>query len=576
MRGSLSLARTCLSVVIFGMCLLAFNQQGAGQDVNASLEGTVLDPNGAVVPSAKLTLTNSTSGIQLNFVTDAAGEYNFRNLTPGIYDLAVAAPSFESFVRKGIELAVNQHARVDVNLTLGNTSQTVTVSADASLINYETPTLSLGVSPETLQDFPLVISGAPRSSVTVAILMPGVTTGGGGNAYNSRTNGGIITGDEAVVDGATAAEGFMNQSGMVSLQTDFGMSPDITSEVKILGSNYDAQYGNSTSGQLIVQTRSGGETFHGAAYEYFRNDALNAKQYGATSKTPDKENDFGANVGGPIWIPGYHARTDLVKGYFYFNWEGFQDHGAAGSSTLSIASLNARAGNFSGAGTQLYYPYDTNKYGALAGQAIPGNQIDPNFEDPIAKVFLSKLPNPTNGQEINNYFIPKAGQGSLTNSENVYFFRIDVNVGQADHFYYTFWWQFSGVNAQTNLPVALSTATPANPENAPIQRMNWEHNLSSLMTNHATLGYLSRNEGYYALNGKAGLPIVPGVANSTYQPQMNVWRWLLAIGKQRPPQFERQSDHPRHLGIQRRLHQDPGEAHRQRRCGVDPQRHEYP
>jgi hypothetical protein len=535
MRGSLSAARTCLSVVIFGMCLLALNQQGAGQDVNASLEGTVLDPNGAVVPSAKLTLTNSSSGIQLNFVTDAAGEYNFRNLTPGIYDVAVTAPSFESFVRKGIELAVNQHARVDVNLTLGNTSQTVTVSADASLINYETPTLSLGVSPETLQDFPLVISGAPRSSVTVAILMPGVTTGGGGNAYNSRTNGGIITGDEAVVDGATAAEGFMNQSGMVSLQTDFGMSPDITSEVKILGSNYDAQYGNSTSGQLIVQTRSGGETFHGAGYEYLRNDALNAKQYGATSKTPDKENDFGANVGGPIWIPGYHARTDRVKGYFYFNWEGFQDHGGASSSTLSIASLNARAGNFSGAGTQLYYPLDTNKYGALAGQAIPGNQIDPNFEDPIAKVFLSKLPNPTNGQEINNYFIPKAGQGSLTNSENVYFFRIDVNVGQADHFYYTFWWQFSGVNAQTNLPIALSTATPANPENAPIQRMNWEHNLSSLMTNHATLGYLSRNEGYYALNGKAGLPIVPGVANSTYQPEMTFGGGYSQLGNSSPP-----------------------------------------
>jgi Carboxypeptidase regulatory-like domain len=534
MRG-LSIARTCFSAVILGILLLAFNQQSAAQDVNASLEGTVQDPNGAVVPSAKLTLTNESNGAQLNFVTDAAGEYNFRNLTPAIYDLSVTATGFETFVRKGVELAVNQHARIDVKLTLGNTSQTVTVSADASLINYETPTLSLGVSPETLQDFPLVISGAPRSSVTVAILMPGVTTGGGGNAYNSRTNGGIVTGDEAVVDGATAAEGFMNQSGMVSLQTDFGMSPDITSEVKILGSNYDAQYGNSTSGQLIVQTRSGGESFHGAGYEYFRNDALNAKQYGATAKTPDKENDFGANVGGPIWIPGYHARTDYVKGYFYFNWEGFQDHGGASSSTLSIASLNARAGNFSGAGTQLYYPFDPSKYGALAGQPILNNQIDPNFEDPIAKVFLSKLPNPTNGQEINNYFIPRSGQGSLTNSENVYFFRIDVNVGQADHFYYTFWWQFSGVNTQSDLPVALSTASPANPENAPIQRMNWEHNLSSLMTNHATLGYLSRNEGYYALNGKAGLPTVPGVANSTYQPEMTFGGGYSTLGSSNPP-----------------------------------------
>ena len=210
-----------------------------------------------------------------------------------------------------------------------------------------------------------------------------MTTGGGGNAYNSRTNGGIITGDEAVVDGATAAEGFMNQSGMVSLQTDFGMSPDITSEVKILGSNYDAQYGNSTSGQLIVQTRSGGESFHGAGYEYLRNDALNAKQYGASSKTPDKENDFGANVGGPIWIPGYHSRTDLVKGYFFFNWEGFQDHGGASSSTYSIASLAARGGNFTNAGSQLYYPADSAKYGASQG----GPDLFPTTRSiPISKI----------------------------------------------------------------------------------------------------------------------------------------------------------------------------------------------
>ena len=520
MHGSDCKASTCLFTVLLGIFLLPVNQRSFAQDVNASLSGSVTDPSGAVIPGAKLTLINESSGAQQNFQTDSGGEYRFPNLPPGIYDLSVTAPAFESFVRKGIELAVNQDARVVVKLPVGTADQTVTVSADASLINYENPTISGGVSPETLQDFPLVISGAPRSSVTVAILMPGVTTGGGGNAYNSRTNGGIETGDEAVVDGATAAEGFMNQSGMVSLQTDFGMSPDITSEVKILTSNYDAQYGNSTSGQLIVQTRSGGEKFHGAAYEYLRNDAFNAKQYGAAAKSPDKENDFGANIGGPIWIPGYHSRDARVKGYFYFNWEGFQDHGGASSSTLSIASLAARAGNFSGAGSQLYYPADRVKYGALAGTAIPGNQIDPNFEDPIAKAFLGQMPAPTNGQEVNNYFIPKAGQGSLTNSENVYFFRVDTNVGQKDHFYYTFWWQFSGVNEQTNLPVAISTARPADPENAPIQRLNWEHSLSSLMTNHATVGYLSRNEGYYSLNGKADLPKVPGVASSNYLPTM--------------------------------------------------------
>src|ERR1700749_3836626 len=130
------------------------------------------------------------------------------------------------------------------------------------------------------------------------------------------------------------------------------------------------------------------------------------------------------------------------------------------------------------------------------------------------------MPTPTNNGEINNYYIPKAGQGSLTSSENVYFWRTDFNVGSRDHLYYTYWWQYSGVNAETNLPLALSTASPANPENAPIQRLNWEHNFSDVMTNHFTFGYLNRNEGYYALNGHANLPKVPGVPNPDYLPEM--------------------------------------------------------
>ena len=104
---------------LFGIFLLAVNQQSFGQDVNASLSGSVTDPSGAVIPGAKVTLINEASGARQDFQTDAGGEYNFRNLPPGIYDLSVTAPAFESFVRKGIELAVNQNARVDVKLTVG-------------------------------------------------------------------------------------------------------------------------------------------------------------------------------------------------------------------------------------------------------------------------------------------------------------------------------------------------------------------------------------------------------------------------------------------------------------------------
>src|SRR5580698_1744160 len=384
-----------LLLLLLGVFLVAAGPRGYCQDTNASLEGTVTDPANAAIPGAKLTLTNLATGFQSNFVSDASGEFSFHNLTPGRYDLTVEAAGFKSTTQKGIELAVNQSARNDVHLAVGNAAETVTVSADASLINYDNPTLEGGIAPETLQDFPLTISGAPRSSVTVAILLPGVTTGGGGNAYNARSNGGLVTGDEAIVDGATAMEGFMNQSGMVSLETDFGMSPDITSEVHILTANYDAQYGNTTSGQIIIETKSGGEKFHGAAYEYIRNQLFNAFPYGAgtTSRKPqDEENDYGANIGGPILLPKLHGTNSFLKGYFYFNWEGFKDLGGSTPSTLTIPSVNDVAGNFSKWGTQLYYHNDPGKYGELAGTAIPNNMIPSTFEDPIAKAFMADLP----------------------------------------------------------------------------------------------------------------------------------------------------------------------------------------
>jgi hypothetical protein len=172
----------------------------------------------------------------------------------------------------------------------------------------------------------------------------------------------------------------------------------------------------------------------------------------------------------------------------------------------------------------LYYPNDPSRFGADAGTAIAyqglTNQINPKYEDPVAAAWISVMPTPTTGGELNNYYIPKAGQGSLTSSENVYFWRTDFNIGSKDHLYYTYWWQYSGLNTATNLPLAISTASPASPENAPIQRLNWEHNFSSLMTNHFTLGYLNRNEGYYALNGHANLPKVTGVANANWLPEM--------------------------------------------------------
>lgn len=513
-------------VLIVALCGVATVQLNA-QDTNASLSGTVMDPTGAIVPGAKMMLTNGATAFQLKTSSSDAGGYTFRNLTPGKYDLNVSAPGFGSFLQKGIELALNQTARVDIHLKIGQSDETVTVTGDASLINYENPTLEGGVSPETLQNLPLTISGSPRAATGLVILLPGVSTGSSGNPYNARIDGGIVIGDEAVLDGVTMTEGYMNQSGMTSLYGDFQMSPDMVSEVHVLTSNYEAQYGSSTSGQIIVQSKGGSETFHGAAFEYIRNDALNAIQYGGTAKSPDKENNYGANIGGPVAVPWLHGQHSSRKAYFYFNWEGFQDHGAAVAPVLSIASLNARQGNFSnlkdsnGGLIPLYYPIvtdRTNPLYAYSGQRIPDNIIDPaifaKIEDPIAKAWVAAMPTPTNGNELNNYLVPNGNQNSSLNDENIYMTREDFSFRDSDHVYFTYWRQYAKPDNSSYLPRAISTAEPSNPLNAPISRMNWEHTFSPNMTNHASFGYFNDNQGYYSLNAGANLPKVNGVANN--------------------------------------------------------------
>ena len=301
MTQRMSKVMSCL-ILFLGIGLLAVASRSYGQDTNASLSGTVTDQTSAAIPDAKLSLVNAATGFTSTYTSDGAGQFTFRNLTPGTYNLSVGAKGFQSNVQKGLILSINQAARVDIHLTVGTEAQTVTVSADTSLINYDNPTLEGGISPETLNDMPLTVAGAPRSSVSLAIMMPGVTTGGTGSAFNARINGGLVTGDEALLDGATMTEGYMNQSGMVSLQGDFQMSPDMVSEVKVLSANYGAQYGSTTSGQLIVVSKGGGEQFHGAGFYFLRNDALNAAAYGQQVSI-DKENNYGANIGGPILLP---------------------------------------------------------------------------------------------------------------------------------------------------------------------------------------------------------------------------------------------------------------------------------
>src|SRR5215469_3933762 len=225
----------------FWLACAGFSIAAYGQIGNASLGGTVSDQSGGVVAAAELTLNNKATNFQSKATTNERGEYTFRNLNPGTYDLSVSKQGFQSFIETGLVITINESARADAVLRVGSVTETVTVSGENTLINYDNGTVQGGADPQTVNNLPLVVEGKPRSSAALAVLLPGVSTGSSSEAFQARINGGLESGDEALLDGATMQEGFMSQSGMVSIQQDFQMSPDMVQEVKVLTSSYFLQ-----------------------------------------------------------------------------------------------------------------------------------------------------------------------------------------------------------------------------------------------------------------------------------------------------------------------------------------------
>src|SRR6266480_1668401 len=397
---------------VFILCvgLSVFAPPALAQIGNASLGGTVMDPSGGVIADAELALTSQATGFEAKAVSNERGEYTFRNLTPGTYDLKVTKTGFQNYVQKDIVLTINQFGRADATLKVGATSETVTVEAQSTLINFDNGTLQGGADPETVKQLPLTVEGKPRSSAGLAVLLPGISTGSSNQAFQARINGGQESGDEALLDGATMQEGFMSQSGMVSIHQDFQMSPDMVQEVKVLTSSYDPQYGSSTSGQITMVSKGGTSQFHGAAFEYARNAALNANtwtnNFNGNPRPPDNEHNFGANFGGPAKLPWINSGKH--KTFFYFNWESYHQAGGSNTPTISIPSLLERNGDFSdwvdaktGLLIPIYMPGNASAScqaaaGVGPGQQFPGNQIPQGCISPIAAAYMAALPTPTN------------------------------------------------------------------------------------------------------------------------------------------------------------------------------------
>jgi hypothetical protein len=519
---------------VFAFAAVLLAPAGAtGQTVNGAVVGVVQDSSGGVVPDVALTIRNiARDEIVGTIVSEADGSYAFRNLAPGKYEVQATKDGFNPVSFPDVEVTLGQQVRLDVALAAGGVSERVEVLGGTSVLGT-TPTQEHGISPETLNQLPLLFGTGPRAAATFALLMPGVSTGAGNNAFDARINGGLQSGDEASVDGVSMQQGFMSQGGMVSILQDFPMSPDMVSEIKVLTSGYAPEYGSSTGGQIMAVTKSGSNQFHGSAFEFHQDASLTGIQWGG-QKNPYNKNNFGANIGGPIPVPGM---GDKWKNFFYFDHERYRQVGGATADVLSIPSMLERQGDFrdwrdaSGNLIPIYDPATlrSDGHGGFIKDQFMGcdgktpNVICANRINPIVQPWLAALPNPTSAGPLNNFQAPPIPDTILGDSD-YYMWRIDSQIGNNDHVFASFWHQRAPAKFYSQLPQAIATETYSDPQNSWVNRMNYDKVFTSTFLNHMSMGYLNRNEGYGCVNQDFAdeFPQIGGVAGHNVPPTINL------------------------------------------------------
>ncbi len=365
----MSRAAANIVLVIFIAAMVCFGQIAP----TSSLEGTVADPSGSIVPNARLTIRNVETGFERQVTTSETGRYLFNALPVGLYSIQAEVQGFQTYLQTGIRLNVNTPATVNIRLTVGGLTEQVTVAADATMVNTQSGTLSQVVQQRYLVDLPL--NG--RNAATLIRMVPGTVSGVG------TTTAGYANGSDTIaisVNGARGNEvnfrldGSTHMDNVTNLNATYP-NPDALQEFSVQTSNYSAQYGNFGGAVVNVVTRSGSNAIHGTAFEFLRNGAMNARNFFAAKSDNLKRNQFGGTIGGPV------VRDRL----FYFgSYQSTPIRNTSFTNTAFVPSEALRQGNFSSITKAIIDP-DT-------GKAFPGNQIPQSRILPLVTNMLTRVP----------------------------------------------------------------------------------------------------------------------------------------------------------------------------------------
>jgi hypothetical protein len=372
---------------------LTFASRVPAQVNKSNLSGIVKDTTGAVVARAAVNLTNSDTGVSRAEVSDDTGLYRFLLVDLGRYRLEITAPGFKKFSRDGIVLQAGETITADATLQLGEVTESISVTGEASLLRTETAALGTTVNTRAITELPL----QGRNPYVFLSLSAGIQyTGDPGNL-----NPWDVSGPSSFAASGSKARSEFLLDGVPNMainNVSFSPSPDAVGEMRVQTNAYDAEYGHSGSAFVNVSTKSGTNQIHGNAYEYLQNDFLNAPSFfdnlNNRPKSIKRQNTFGGGVGAPVYLPKiYNGRN---RTFFFVNYEGTR-RPSLSTSSIVVPTLLERKGDFSktvdGQGRAITI-YDPASITNGVRSAFPGNVIAQNRWDAIGAKILNLYPEP--------------------------------------------------------------------------------------------------------------------------------------------------------------------------------------
>ena len=318
----------------FFLCALAV----LAQSERGSITGIATDPSGAAVAGAVITVTQRDTNATVRITTTSTGEYSASNLLPGVYRIEITATGFKRFVQQNLNVSAGGTVRVDAILQLGQVTEQIEVTAAAATIQTENAKVSTLVENKLVDELPLVVGGAMRSPFNLVA----VAAEARGDGQRLALGGGQVAQWDATLDGHSVGTNRSGDTAEAALNTP---SVESLTEFTVDTNGFKAEYGQAGGGVMTFASKSGTNQLLGSAYNFLRNDAMDARNFFAARRSIYRQNDFGFTAAGPVYIPKlYDGRN---KTFFFVSYEGFRNRVGANDTFLFVPTPEMYTGNFS-------------------------------------------------------------------------------------------------------------------------------------------------------------------------------------------------------------------------------------